>query len=314
MQAIETVVAQHAHGISGAAPEMALESTHRCPICRSRLQRLPETSKPQGRRCIGCGLLVMAASTGAADRENMLRHYCAVDPHEQVAVSKTAFFQEALRHLDSKVARTPRRLVDIGCGFGYFLEKAQAAGWEAGGVDIVPEAIRSAKDRLPDAEVFLGNLREAQLPSNSADAVTLWDVLCHVDDPAAELKECHRILSPGGIVGIRLRNVETQLWLGRWYSRLSFILRRFGVKPLHVFHRFNFSRKAIERLLAASGFVDITVCNSPLTSGDPYACTPIGASVRIGKFLAGALAEAAYRSTRGRMVIGPSLLAWARKP
>jgi SAM-dependent methyltransferase len=230
------------------------------------------------------------------------------------SVSKTAFFQEALRYLDSKVARTPRRLVDIGCGFGYFLEKAQAAGWEAAGVDIVPEAVLRAKIRLPAVEVFLGDLRGARFPSGSVDAATLWDVLCHVEDPAAELKECHRILSPGGIVGIRLRNVETQLWLGRWYSRLSCILGRYGVKPLHVFHRYNFSRKAIERLLAGSGFVDITVCNSPLTSGDPYACTPIGATVRIGKFLAGALAEAAYRLTFGRMVIGPSLLAWARKP
>jgi SAM-dependent methyltransferase len=314
MQSIETVVAQHAHGVSGAAPEMALQSTHRCPACRSRLQRLPETSKPQVRRCIGCGLLAVADSTYAADRENMLRHYRAVDPHAQVAVSKTAFFQEALRYLDSKVARTPRRLVDIGCGFGYFLEKAQAAGWEAAGVDIVPEAVLRAKIRLPAVEVFLGDLRGARFPSGSVDAATLWDVLCHVEDPAAELKECHRILSPGGIVGIRLRNVETQLWLGRWYSRLSCILGRYGVKPLHVFHRYNFSRKAIERLLAGSGFVDITVCNSPLTSGDPYACTPIGATVRIGKFLAGALAEAAYRLTFGRMVIGPSLLAWARKP
>ncbi|RPJ76190.1 MAG: class I SAM-dependent methyltransferase [Desulfobacteraceae bacterium] len=293
---------------------MDLESTHRCPACRSRLQRLPETSKPQGRRCIGCGLLVVDASTGAADKENMLRHYRAVDPHEQVALSKAAFFQEALRCLDSKVARTPRRLVDIGCGFGYFLEKAQAAGWEAAGVDIVPEAVLRAKSRLPAVEVFLGDLRGARFPSESVDAATLWDVLCHVEDPPAELKECHRILSPGGFVGIRLRNVETQLWLSHWYSRLSCILRRLGVKPLHVFHRYNFSRTAIERLLAGNGFVDITVCNSPLTSGDPYACTPIGASLKIAKLLGGAMVEAVYRLTCGRMLIGPSLLVWARKP
>lgn len=253
------------------------------------------------------------SAAGSVDIENMVLHYRSVDPYKKVAASKAGFFQMALQYLDSKVARDPRRLLDVGCGFGYFLEKALASGWEPAGVDIVPEAVLSVRRRVPTAKVFLGDLRAANLSPGSMDAVTMWDVLCHVDDPASELHECHRILSPGGIVGIRVRNVQCQLWLCWWYYRLIRFLPKLRVKPMHVFHRYSFSRSAIEQLLKREGFVNISVCNSPLTVGDPYEHISFALAVRAGKFLAAVLSDLAYRLTRGRSVIGPSLLVWAQK-
>lgn len=315
MPASETgMIFSHLKPGRDVAFELPVGPIFRCPACLSPLHRMPENSKSQGSRCVSCGLIVQPPPIGQADLENMVQHYRTVDPHEEVAVSKTGFFQVALHHLDSMVARSPRRLLDIGCGFGYFLKRAQADGWEPIGIDIVPEAVLSAKRRVPSAELFLGDLATANLPTGSIDAITMWDVLCHVEDPSAELQECLRILSPGGVIGIRVRNVEIQLWLCRWYYRLLRFLRRVGCRPLHVFHRYNFGPSAIERLLAGNGFINISVTNSPLTAGDPYHCSSVAAAVRLGKLMATAVSDMVYRLSSGRRLLSPSLLVWAQKP
>jgi SAM-dependent methyltransferase len=205
-------------------------------------------------------------------------------------------------------------LLDVGCGFGYFLEKAETFRWETLGVEIVPQAVLSVKGRVPAAQVFCGALKDAKLPAASLNAVTMWDVLSEVEDPAAELEECHRILAPGGIIGIRVRNVASQLWLCRCFSRLFRLWPKLGIKPLHVFHRYNFTRRAIEQLLLRQGFANISIHNTSLTTGDPYQYFSIGAAVGFSKSLAATLFELVYRLTHGRLVIGPSLLVWAQKP
>jgi SAM-dependent methyltransferase len=290
------------------------EQGQRCVACQSRLHRMPEDSKPQGRQCRSCGLIVQDPGRWLADREKMVQHYSSVDPHEKIAVSKADFYYRALQYLDPRVAHYPRRLLDVGCGFGYFLEQAAAFRWETLGVEIVPAAVLSAKRRLPGADVFCGTLRDATLPEASLDAVTLWDVLSHVEDPAVELAECHRILAAGGIIGIRVRNVTNQLWLCRFFYRVAWLWQRLGIKPLHVFHRYNFTCKALEKLLLRQGFVNIVIQNSPSTTGDPYQYFSIGAVVGFGKILTHALSGWVYRLTHGQWVIGPSLLVWAQKP
>ena len=63
------------------------------------------------------------------------------------------------------------------------------------------------------------------------------------------------MLAPGGIVGIRVRNLTGQLWLYRCFTRLGPIWRRAGHQaPVHVFHRWTFTPDALERMLAAQGF------------------------------------------------------------
>jgi SAM-dependent methyltransferase len=244
----------------------------------------------------------------------MAHHFRAVDPHGAVAASKAGFYAQALVYLNSRIRRQSRTLLDVGCGFGYFLERAAADGWQSVGVDIVPEAVSAARERVPSARLFATDLRGAGLASGSLEAITMWDLLDMVPDPAAELAECRRVLAPGGIIGIRVRNVASQLYLCRCFSRRSQLWRKLGIKPLHVFHRYNFTPRSIEQLLVRQGFENLVIQNSPLTAGDPYQYFSLGAAVGLGKSLAEALAGFTYRLTHGRWVIGPSLLVWAKKP
>jgi SAM-dependent methyltransferase len=244
----------------------------------------------------------------------MADHFRALDPHGAVAASKARFYVHALAQLDARVRRGPRALLDVGCGYGYFLERAARAGWRTAGVDVVPEAVDAACRRVPSACVAAGPLRDAGWPAGELGAVTLWDVLDMVADPAAELAECFRVLAPGGTVGVRVRNLAGQLWLYRCFTVLGPIGRRSGVKPPFTFHRFSFTRQALVRLLDRSGFIDIECRNSPLTQGDPYAYGGIRGLAECGKSAVALLAGVVDRVTGGRVLVGPSLIAWARKP
>jgi SAM-dependent methyltransferase len=251
---------------------------------------------------------------GPTGRQTLIDHYRRVDPHAAVAASKTGIYRAALTRLNARVKRFPRKILDVGCAYGDFLAMAAACGWRVQGVDILPEGIRAAREKIPAAALFPGDLREAHIPSGSLDAVTLWDVLDQLEDPAAVLAECRRILAPGGTIAIRVRNGQSQLWIYRLYAWLSWVWTAIGIKPFFAFHRFSFTRNALERLLAGCGFNDLSIGNSPLTRGDPYRTAPSEALLQAGKRTAAALCDALCRLTRGRTLLGPSLWVWARRP
>ncbi len=303
----------HNHCENPAAGRTA-EAARSCPACGSILRPFRLAPGLQNRRCGRCGLMETPPVHAAAHAAGMTHHFRAVDPHGAVAASKADFYASALAHMDSRIRRRSRTLLDVGCGFGYFLERAAVAGWRTVGVDVVPEAVSAARARVPSARLVAGTLREAGLAAGRLDAVTLWDVLDMVADPEAELAECLRALAPGGIIGIRVRNLSGQLWLYRCFTRLGAVCRRAAIKPPFTFHRYSFTRAAIVHLLARVGFSDIECRNSPLTQGDPYAVSSVrslAGFAKAGVALASGLVE---RLSGGRALVGPSLLAWARKP
>jgi len=93
-------------------------------------------------------------------------------------------------------AKPNGHLLDVGCGSGAVLQSMQRLGWHVEGVDFDPKAVREAKSKGLIAH--LGTLEEQDFPGDVLDAVTMRHVVEHVFDPLALLKECHRILKPGG--------------------------------------------------------------------------------------------------------------------
>jgi SAM-dependent methyltransferase len=137
-------------------------------------------------------------------------------------------------------------LLDVGCATGTFLAAVRdLGGWQVAGVEINPDvaAIARAEHHL---DVFAGTLEEARYPDKTFDAVTLWDVLEHVHDPAATLREIGRILKEDGIVVIRVPNYAS--WdaalFGRYWAGLD--------APRHLYV---FTPTTLTRLLHKSGLV-----------------------------------------------------------
>jgi trans-aconitate methyltransferase len=58
------------------------------------------------------------------------------------------------------------RLLDAGCGSGLLLELAAARGAIVTGLDVSPGLLAAARDRVPDAELWLGDLQELPFPND----------------------------------------------------------------------------------------------------------------------------------------------------
>ena len=136
------------------------------------------------------------------------------------------------------------KLLDIGCATGTFLlGMKKQAGWETMGIEISPHAAAIARKHHLD--VFTGTLEDANFPAAEFDAVTLWDVLEHLHDPAGSLREIHRVLKPGGVIVIRVPNVAS--WDASWFGAAW----AGWDAPRHLYV---FSPNTLEKMLAASGF------------------------------------------------------------
>jgi ubiquinone/menaquinone biosynthesis C-methylase UbiE len=145
------------------------------------------------------------------------------------------------------------RLLDIGCSTGLFLSTIlKLKTWEVWGVEPSEYAANIARDRYK-LNVFTGNLIQANYEGNFFDAVTLWDVLEHLPDPAGTLHEIYRITKPDCYLIMRIPNAD------------SFDARLFGSSWAGLDlprHYYAFSRLSIGQLLLKNGFKIVSVkCN-----------------------------------------------------
>jgi SAM-dependent methyltransferase len=101
------------------------------------------------------------------------------------------------------------RMLDVGCGAGAFPALMRELGWDASGAEPDPAAAEVARRALGAGRVHTGTLEELGLPAASFDAITLSHVIEHLPDPVATLRECARLLRPGGCVALATPNTRS---------------------------------------------------------------------------------------------------------
>jgi SAM-dependent methyltransferase len=200
-------------------------------------------------QCSQCGLVYQNPRPGLAA---MAAHYPADYASYQIGGQRRAdrlaawAYEYGLWKRSRFVTRRKRggKLLDVGCATGEFLEHMRRQGaWQVYGVEINPEVAATAR-RRHGLEVFAGALEAARYADAQFDVVTLGDVLEHAHDPAALLREIARILKPGGVVVIRVPN------LNGWSARLA---GRYWAGLDAPRHLYVFTPQTLGRLLARNG-------------------------------------------------------------
>ena len=95
--------------------------------------------------------------------------------------------------------RANGRLLDVGASNGGLVRRACELGFQAAGLEPSPDVCALAR-RAQGVVMFAGTLAEQRFPAASWDVITLHDVLEHVLEPVAELREIRRVLAPGGLL------------------------------------------------------------------------------------------------------------------
>lgn len=158
--------------------------------------------------------------------------------HWLFRVRRKIFFYFIKKH-----TRPGARVLDFGCGSGYFVGELQNYGYDAFGVDFEKEAIEYGLSSGVK-NLTIGNGDKIEHIDANFDAILALDVLEHIKDEKPVVQELIRVLRPGGAIII---SVPAYQWLWGVQDEISHHFRRYTVSSLlRVFEGFR-ELKAVKK-------------------------------------------------------------------
>lgn len=116
------------------------------------------------------------------------------------------------------------RILDMACGSGRLLNYATC------GVDASNEMVQVAKKKFPAKEILLSDAENLPFPDHSIDTIISFHFFMHLDAEKIQtiLKECHRVLKPGGRIIFDIPSKKRRQMLkykaSGWHGATSFTL------------------------------------------------------------------------------------------
>jgi SAM-dependent methyltransferase len=147
-----------------------------------------------------------------------------------------------------------KRVLDVGCGSGDLLIDIAHTHIDLAlyGIDFDARAAKIAQSF--GFHIFHGALREAHFENNFFDDIHMNHVLEHISNPVELLKECERIMKPGGKLFITIPNfgsLSRMIFKNKWYHLDA---------PRHLFH---FTPRTLKNMLAKATYKNIEVTYIP---------------------------------------------------
>ena len=212
---------------------MSIHAT--CPLCEiaDRSEVVTETVRddPLNRfkilRCHACGhLFLFPHPTASEDKAFYDADLQARNLMKQFSNNSAEITEAELSHWQKrKSIDTDRRMdwlanlihvgeqiIDVGCGYGVFVDAATKRGYQAIGID--PSKIRVERAGISLQGRFIhGDLDEGFVTEGRErfSAVTLFHVLEHIREPVFMLQKCFELVKPGGVLLIEVPNVDDEL-------------------------------------------------------------------------------------------------------
>ncbi|HVW35383.1 MAG TPA: methyltransferase domain-containing protein [Acidimicrobiia bacterium] len=174
------------------------------------------------------------------------------------------------RHVREALAASPgERIVDVGCGPGYYVRELLDEVGPAGGligVDPSPDMLALARTRCAgfDNVTFLdGAALAIPVEDGGADALLCVQVMEYVPDTAAALAEMHRVVRPGGRVLVWDTDWGSAWWDSDDPDRMHRVLRAWDEHLTHPS-----LPRTLGAELRAAGFVDVAVAGHSFATVD----------------------------------------------
>jgi SAM-dependent methyltransferase len=147
-----------------------------------------------------------------------------------------------------------RRLLDVGCAHGWFLETARER-FEVLGIE--PDAVVGGRTAARGLPVRPGYFPDALHPGETFDLIVFNDVIEHIPDIQGALDACHARLGEGGLLILNLPNSAGFFYrLSKAFARMGWRspFERLWQKDLPSPHVHYFQKGNLERLVVSRGF------------------------------------------------------------
>ena len=178
---------------------------------------------------------------------------------QELNPAKAEFCLQRLRDL-SDGFRGVQSVLDVGCGEGRFLDRAKEAGLQTAGVEISERAAAIAESK--GHQIINRSIVDEPLPRDQRfDAVTMWDIIEHLESPGRVLKHLSAALKPGGHL------VVITPMMGSVYDRLGIPLCKLTGGRFDKLvemcwghdHVFRYHRRGVREPLERLGFEQVSV-------------------------------------------------------
>lgn len=216
-----------------------------CFICQSpKLKKLSTYYEKHGLvKCKNCGFVFMERIPSVQTlNEHYGKYSYATEGYLSPQTVKS--YNKLLDEFEKY--RNTNKLLDVGCGRGWFLQEAKKRGWKVYGSEYSETAVELCKSK--GIEMISGQLQADSFESNSFDVITSFEVIEHINNPLEDLEKIYAYLRSGGLFYCTTPNFNSLL---RYYLKEEYNIIEY---PEHLSY---YTKKTLNNALKKSGFTPI---------------------------------------------------------
>ena len=212
---------------------------NKCLICSSEeLIQLAGYEKAFLVNCRNCGFVFSERIPSIEELDNHYKNYGSNFYCSELTIKR---YNEILDKMEP--FRKTGRLLDVGCGIGFFLDEAKKRGWEVYGTEYSERLIGLLREK--GITIHEGQLNSENYEDGFFDLVTSFEVIEHINNPINELNHISKMLRKGGLVYLTTPNFNSLL---RRKLKIQYNVIKY---PEHLSY---YTPKTIIRLFNSNGF------------------------------------------------------------
>jgi SAM-dependent methyltransferase len=227
---------------------------NKCNLCGNESKVVWAEKEYSAFRCGKCGVIWVLPQPAPEKLKNIYSRDYFSKWYLKYEKERKAYFRERLKKVEEIMNAAGGRnvvpkVLDVGCGVGFFLEAAKEKGWNCEGLEMSEFASRHVRNK--GFAVYTGGLAQADLLPAGYDLITAWDVFAHLTDPKGYLEKIRTLLRDNGLFVIKTPDHPYRLF--RLAKCVSFTGYSRGILhiPAQIYH---FEPKYLSKILDRFGF------------------------------------------------------------
>jgi 2-polyprenyl-3-methyl-5-hydroxy-6-metoxy-1,4-benzoquinol methylase len=222
----------------------------KCNACETELTTGPGD---EFLRCPACGFITRKHIPSADDVDELFSEsYFKGSEYADYLRERNSLEENFRNRVDALLkyidAPKTKRLFEIGCAYGFFLNLAKLHFASTRGIDVSRPAIQYAQQEL-QLDVECGDYLESE-QAVTYDVVCMWDTIAHITAPEKYLAKIAKEIKPGGVLAISTGDI------GSLNARIRGTEWRIMRQPTMLHH---FSAESICLMLINKGFRVISI-------------------------------------------------------